>query len=60
MVIDNDYFHEGDVIYLDFYEFTSDNNGSVIYNWEQSNAQFYINFNKYFVNNINKCLFYVS
>lgn len=47
MVIDNDYFHEGDVIYLDFYEFTSDNNGSVIYNWEQSNAQFYINFNKY-------------
>ena len=47
MVIDNDYFHEGDVVYLDFYEFTSDNNGSVIYNWEQSNAQFYINFNKY-------------
>ena len=47
MVIDYDYFHEGDVVYLDFYEFTENKDNNVIYNWEQSNAQFYINFKEY-------------
>ena len=37
-VTDNEYFHEGDIIYLDFYGFL---------NWEQANAVFYVNFKSY-------------
>ena len=47
MSIDYEYFHEGDVVYLDFYEFTENLDDTVIYNWEQSNAQFYINFKEF-------------
>ena len=45
--VDYDYFKEGDVVYLDFYEFTTIQNNITIYNWEISNAQFYINFTGY-------------
>ena len=34
-IVDNEYFHEGDIVYLDFYNFIK---------WEQSDALFYINF----------------
>ena len=37
-VTDSEYFHEGDIIYLDFYSFLS---------WEQANAVFYVNFTNY-------------
>ena len=37
-VVDNEYFHEGDIIYLDFYSFL---------NWEQTSAVFYVNFTNY-------------
>ena len=49
-VVDYDYFKEGDVVYLDFYEFT-DGNGK--FNWEISNAQFYVNFTEYSKQNNN-------
>ena len=49
-VVDYDYFKEGDVVYLDFYEFT-DGNGK--FNWEISNAQFYVNFTDYSKQNNN-------
>ncbi len=39
-----DYFKEGDVVYLDFYEFTDENGG---FNWEKGNAVFYVNFTEY-------------
>lgn len=49
-VVSYDYFKEGDVVYLDFYEFTDDNGG---YNWEKGNAVFYINFTEYSKNDNN-------
>lgn len=41
---DDHYFHEGDIVYLDFYSFT-DNSGNDL--WEMSNAIFYVNFTGY-------------
>ena len=37
-VVDNEYFHEGDIVYLDFYNFLD---------WEQAGAVFYVNFTSY-------------